>query len=209
MLTFPIFLLRSQCVQWPLTVVFEHSNGVDVHNNNPAEELNFHGSLKSTSPRGNYGYPSCLAVWNPSVLPNRGSLKTGDQFTLNTNSDFTDARCKSNYQPPRLSFPAHTAPLDILFDKQGDAWVSLHGSWNRDTPQGYKLIRIQFNSSTSQPTASNSSTTGFQTILSNRDITKCPDGCFRPTSLALGKDGLYMSSDSTGQIYRIANTGSR
>ena len=53
---------------------------------------------------------------------------------------------------PDLLFQAHSAPLGLLFyegsqfpaDYKGDAFVALHGSWNRATPTGYKVVRIKF-----------------------------------------------------------------
>jgi glucose/arabinose dehydrogenase len=66
----------------------------------------------------------------------------------------TDAWCQNttNVVPPAFAMPAHVAPLDILFYEAsdwningGDAFVSWHGSWDRDTPQGYKVVHIEFN----------------------------------------------------------------
>jgi len=45
---------------------------VDVHINNPGEELNYHGVLNDTkSPQfgANYGYPTCIAARDPTILP--------------------------------------------------------------------------------------------------------------------------------------------
>lgn len=39
-------------------------------------------------------------------------------------------------------------------------------------------------------------------ILSNQDLSKCPDGCFRPVGLAWDSEGrLWFSSDSTGELF--------
>ncbi|EGX50117.1 hypothetical protein AOL_s00076g468 [Orbilia oligospora ATCC 24927] len=178
-------------------------DGVDVHTDNPGEELNFHGSVRDTSTsRRNYGYPSCFTAWDPSVIPDHEDIARGQQFSLDSEVD--DAKCASDYQAPRLAFPAHTAPLDIIFDKAGDAWVTQHGSWNRDPPIGYQLITIPFDNKTGEPKADSSSDTGFKAIFSNKDLNSCPGRCFRPTSLAIADDGaIFMSSDSTGEIYRI------
>ncbi|KAJ6259648.1 hypothetical protein Dda_5286 [Drechslerella dactyloides] len=188
-------------------------NGDDIHNDNPAEELNFHGSVVdiSAASGSNHGYPVCFAAWDPSIVPDWApELRArGQQFSLNPSSSISDQDCAADFQAPRLAFPAHTAPLDIVFDKDGNAWVSLHGSWNRSPPIGYQLITIPFDSTTSQPTAESSSDTGFTTIMSNPNVNNCPGQCFRPTSLAVSWDGsLFMSSDSTGEIYRIQKTSS-
>lgn len=40
--------------------------------------------------------------------------------------------------------------------------------------------------------------------MSNADLSKCPDRCFRPAGLAWdGQGRLFMSSDATGEIYMI------
>jgi hypothetical protein len=45
-------------------------------------------------------------------------------------------------------------------------------------------------------------------IMANADNSNCPDQCFRPVGLALdSKDRVFMSSDSTGEIYVLAKTG--
>lgn len=38
-------------------------NNVDIHESNPAEELNYLGTVAQPLQQ-NYGYPSCFAVWN-------------------------------------------------------------------------------------------------------------------------------------------------
>jgi hypothetical protein len=48
------------------------------------------------------------------------------------------------------------------------------------------------------------STTAAIDIVSNPDVTRCPDECFRPVGLAWdGKGRLFMTSDSTGEIYVV------
>lgn len=43
--------------------------------------------------------------------------------------------------------------------------------------------------------------------MANADINDCPSGCFRPVGLAWDAQGrLFMSSDSTGEIYVITRT---
>lgn len=53
---------------------------------------------------------------------------------------------------PDVLFQSHSAPIGLHFytgeqfpaDYKGDAFVTLHGSWNRAEPTGYKLVRIRF-----------------------------------------------------------------
>lgn len=108
-------------------------NGIDVHNTNPGEELNYHGSLadpKAKERGANYGYPYCFAAWDPSVLPNNTNIKVGSQFVIDENGmALTDGDCAKTVSP-RLTLPSHTAPLDIRFKTDGSAaYVPFHGSW--------------------------------------------------------------------------------
>ncbi len=86
-------------------------NGVDVHNNNPGEELNFHGYLNGTkyaAQGSNYGYPYCFAAWAPSELPDNANLTIGSQFAADyPNNTINDTYCASLTTPPRLTFQAH------------------------------------------------------------------------------------------------------
>lgn len=57
------------------------------------------------------------------------------------------------------------------------------------------------NGSPSQP---NTSTTAAVDIVSNANLSNCPNGCFRPVGLAWDKQGrLFFSSDATGEIYMV------
>jgi len=181
-------------------------SGVDIHTNNPGEELNFHGYLSDTSPRGNYGYPHCFAVWSTDI-PDLDGMTVGSQFALDQNSTINDEYCEDDTVAPRLTFQAHTAPLDIIFQPNGsEAYVSFHGSWNRDAPVGYTINSIPFTDGS--PSAKASTTDSSRVIISNPDNSACPDGCFRPVGLAIDAAGrLWFSSDSTGELYVMAKTG--
>lgn len=108
--------------------------GRDIHADNPAEELNFHGFLNGSreDQGGNYGYPLCYAIWSTENFPSLGDLETGDQFPADRKagqSTPSDEECNTEYVPPVLAFQAHTAPLDIKFDENGTkAYISFHGS---------------------------------------------------------------------------------
>lgn len=44
-------------------------------------------------------------------------------------------------------------------------------------------------------------------LLWNSDESKCPGQCFRPVGLAIdGKQRLFMTSDSTGELYVVTGT---
>ena len=106
-----------------------YRDGVDVHQDNPGEEMNFHGSLidNDFSLQGtSYGYPDCFSAWDVDELPNNSELTTGSSFA---NSSSLDSIC-GDTTPARLTFQAHMAPLDLKFNRSGaEAWVTFHGSW--------------------------------------------------------------------------------
>ena len=124
--------------------------GQDIHQNNPGEELNFHGYLNGTAygPQGsNYGYPECFAAWNVSEIPMNSDLTVGSPFAVdNRNSTINDTYCQEETTAPRLTFQAHMAPDDVAFNDSGnEAWVTFRGSWDRKDPVGYKLsVRRSF-----------------------------------------------------------------
>lgn len=177
-------------------------NGTDIHQDNPAEEMNYHGFLNGSTENqgGNYGYPDCFTLWGTDI-PNIGNLTVGSQFALDPSSTFNDTTCARDFVAPRLAFQAHSAPLDLLFNSDGTAaYVTFHGSWDRTGAVGYKLSVVRF--ADGQPVAPSSSTNATADVLSNADLSKCPDGCFRPVGLAWdGQGRLFLSSDATGEIY--------
>lgn len=201
------------------------SGTIDIHQDEPAEKLNYIGNL--TDPQGgNYGYPYCFTVWNGSLFS--PPLKQYDQFTLNETQNFTVA-CENVTRPAYVLHP-HTAPLDIKFfdgpcssSRNGSfpcsminqAFISLHGSWDSDPPVGYAAVTIPNQKiaklTPSDPSPNHTFTIPgggtLEDIISNVNISACPDGCFRPVGLAFDAYGrLWMSSDSTGEIFAISTT---
>ncbi|KAK0707282.1 hypothetical protein B0H67DRAFT_307275 [Lasiosphaeris hirsuta] len=178
-------------------------NNKDIHENNPGEELNFFGFLNGTGTGGNYGYPHCFAVWEPTEIPDHDGLGVGDQFAVQENNTLTDEVCAKDYIAPRLTFPAHYAPLDIKFTKDGsEAFVSFHGSFDKTDPVGYRVGSLAFNPATGEPEAPADALNALTDIISNNNHNVCPGGCFRPAGLALDAAGrLWMTSDTTGEIY--------
>lgn len=55
-----------------------------------------------------------------------------------------------------------------------------------------------------QPTANASSTTATTSVMANSNNSACPNSCFRPVGLTWDSKGrLFMSSDTSGEIYLI------
>jgi glucose/arabinose dehydrogenase len=66
--------------------------------------------------------------------------------------DISKQQWKERSTPMTLGYTAHAAPMQMLFyrgsafpaDYQGDAFVTMRGSWNRTSPSGYEIVRIRF-----------------------------------------------------------------
>jgi glucose/arabinose dehydrogenase len=106
---------------------------------------------------------------------------------------------------PDVLMQAHSAPLNITFydggnfpaEYKGDAFVALHGSWNRGVRTGYKVVRLRF--SDGKPTGEYQDfITGF--VLSDDAVWG------RPVGVAVAKDGaLIVTEDGNGTIWRITH----
>ncbi|KIV94666.1 hypothetical protein PV10_02410 [Exophiala mesophila] len=189
--------------------LFRH--GVDIHRNNPAEKINFLGYLDGTEYEyqgANFGYPWCFPVWEVEELPQNENLTVGSQFAIDSTPEAngqnrTDEYCAET-APPRLSFQAHMAPLDIKFNNSGqEAWIAWHGSWNRDDPVGYALSVVSWEQD-GEPTDPPDSMTAKTDIFGNEDLSRCPGNCHRPVAMAIDAQGrIYLTSDSSGEIYLI------
>ena len=108
----------------------------------------------------------------------------------------------ANAIAPEHGFQAHVAPLSLLFVEasaklpglQGAALAALHGSWNRSSKVGYKLVSLHWD------TEGNIEERDFATGFEEDE-----NVLGRPVDIALGPDGaLYVSDDYAGAIYRIA-----
>ena len=115
---------------------------------------------------------------------------------------------------PDVLIASHSAPLAMTFypaapsgpaafpaDYRGDAFVALHGSWNRHQRTGYKVVRIRLDHGA--PTgAYEDFLTGF--------VIDADRVWGRPVGVAVARDGsLLVSEDGNGTIWRIAYTGAR
>ena len=128
----------------------------------------------------------------------------------NPHSDPTAGIEKSEWAkvsvPIVLGYTAHSAPMQMSFYTgtqfpaiyQGDAFVSMRGSWNRKPPSGYEIVRINFKDG--KPTAIEPFVRGFLTTEGQHG---------RPCGNAIAKDGsLLFTDDRNGVIYRVSYTGS-
>jgi glucose/arabinose dehydrogenase len=115
---------------------------------------------------------------------------------------------------PDLLLQAHSAPLAMTFydapadgaatfpqEYAGDAFVALHGSWNRSKRTGYKLVRLKLDHGVPSG-AYEDFLTGF--VAGNA----CVWG--RPVGVVVARDGaLIVSDDGNGILWRITWSGAK
>jgi glucose/arabinose dehydrogenase len=108
---------------------------------------------------------------------------------------------------PDVLIQPHSAPLGITFyessqfpaDFKGDAFVALHGSWNRAKRTGYKVVRLIFKDG--RPTGE------YEDFLVGFSS---DDGSVwgRPVDVAVTRDGaLLVTDDGGGVVWRAVFTG--
>ena len=141
----------------------------------------------------NYGWPYCIADRRP------------DPFFDDPPGQTKAAYC-ARTEPPVLGYQAHSAPIALVFytgtrfpaEYRHDAFVAMHGSWNRQPATGYKVVRAHFE---------NGRPTRFEDFLSGFLIEDGRAHFGRPAGLAVTRDGaLLVSDDANGMIYRVAYT---
>lgn len=159
--------------------------------NTPPDEVNIITEGKS------YGWPICYS-------------KNIHDTDFDKNQYIRDP-C-TDKQAPRIELQAHSAPLGLAFipanddhynaawpeEFRGDLLVAYHGSWNRSVPTGYKIVRYELNAA-GKVTGTSDFLTGF---LASDNKTALG----RPVDiLANPGQGLFVSDDKAGVIYKIAH----
>jgi hypothetical protein len=109
---------------------------------------------------------------------------------------------------PDVLFQAHSAPLEITFytsrsgvaafpaEYRGDAFVALHGSWNRAKRTGYKVVRLKLKNGV--PTGEYEDfLVGF--VADDKGVWG------RPVGVTVAHDGALLVADDGGDmIWRVA-----
>ncbi len=152
----------------------------------------------------NFGWPYCFYDYEQKKLvlnPEYG----GDGKMV--------GRC-SQFENPVASFPAHWAPVDVMFydgkqlpaHYQGGAFIAFHGSWNRaPMPQeGYNVTFQPFKDG--KPSGNfevfASGFTGKTTLMNPDDAAARADG------VGQAPDGsLYITDSQKGKIWRVMYRG--
>jgi glucose/arabinose dehydrogenase len=105
---------------------------------------------------------------------------------------------------PDVLIQPHSAPLSVAFYNgsqfpaafKGDAFVALHGSWNRAKRTGHKIVRLKFENG--RPTGEYEDfLTGF--VVDDKQVWG------RPVGVAIAADGsLLVSDDGNGSVWRVS-----
>ena len=106
---------------------------------------------------------------------------------------------------PEVLIQAHSAVLGLVFyegkmfpkEYRGDAFIALHGSWNRSKRTGYKIIRVRFKG--------NKPVGGYEDFLTGWMIDENRrDVWGRPAGLLVLTDGsMLVSDDGANKIWRV------
>jgi glucose/arabinose dehydrogenase len=115
------------------------------------------------------------------------------------------------YKDPLIGFPGHWAPMDLIFytgtqfpeQYRGGAFIAFHGSWNRETQDGYCVVFV--------PMADGKPSGPWEIFADDFEgpspIKSPADAAHRPSGLAQGPDGsLYVADDVGGRIWKIHYT---
>lgn len=143
----------------------------------PPDEINIIQQNKD------YGWPRCY-----------GNKISDDSFAKSS------SYCP-NTESPIFEIQAHSAPLGLTFihsdqfsDWKGDLLVAYHGSWNRSSPVGYKVVKLDVKGNTI--VKEEDFVTGF--LQGSQAVA-------RPVDVIFDKEGnLYISDDKDGNIFIVS-----
>lgn len=142
----------------------------------------------------NYGWPTCYG-------------KNIHDTDFDKNTYFRNPCMEPLEKESYIDLPAHSAPLGLVFvPEEGwpeeywyDLLVAYHGSWNRSTPTGYKIVRIKLDDKGN-----------FQGIEDFITGWNSNDGILgRPVNMLIYPGGtMFISDDKAGVIYKVTRVTS-
>ena len=108
---------------------------------------------------------------------------------------------------PDVLLTSHSAALGIQFytgkmfpkEYQGDAFVALHGSWNRQKLTGYKIIRVRFKNGKLIGSSYEDFVSGWLPTEDSNEVWG------RPVGLLVAADGsLLITDDEANKVWRVS-----
>jgi glucose/arabinose dehydrogenase len=151
----------------------------------PPEELN------AIDDGADYGWPYCYGERRIDPVIQDPPNGTKEAYCADTSG-------------PELTTSAHEAPIGLVFyagtsfpsEYRDDAFIAMHGSWNRYPATGYKVVRLVFENGV--PQRFEDFVTGF--LIENGAAT-----FGRPAGVTVTTEGsLLFSDDASGAIYRVS-----
>ena len=146
--------------------------------------------VTSVKPNGFYGFPFAY------IGQNEEPRRKGENPELVKKSIVPDVLLTS-----------HSAALGITFyngkafpkEYRGDAFVALHGSWNREKLTGYKIIRVRFKNGKLIGNGYEDFVSGWLPTENSNEVWG------RPVGLLVNSDGsLLIADDGAKKIWRVS-----
>lgn len=139
----------------------------------------------------NYGWPICYG-------------KNIHDTDFDKNIYFRNPCMEPFEIPSYIDIPAHSAPLGLaFFPEEGwpekywhDLLVAYHGSWNRSTPTGYKIVRIPLDEKGNLEGEIQDFITGW---LTDKGVWGRPVDVFIDYNKT-----IYITDDRAGVVYRVS-----
>jgi glucose/arabinose dehydrogenase len=144
-----------------------------------------------------YGWPWYYLGANPDPR------HKGERPDLSGKVTVPDVLLQPHSAPLAMTFYAAPASAAAAFPKDydGDAFVALHGSWNRSKRTGYKLVRLKLDHGVPRGEYQDF-LTGF--VANDAAVWG------RPVGVTVARDGaLIVSEDGNGTLWRIAPSGGK
>ena len=141
---------------------------------------------------GFYGWPFAYAG------PNEDPRRKGERPELVARSIVPDVLLQSHSAPLGLAFYTGT---QFPAEYRGDAFLALHGSWNRKLRTGYKVVRI--------PVRDGKPTGGYEDFVVGWSTGDDKPGVWgRPVAILPRADGsLLVTDDAANVIWRVTYKG--
>ena len=146
-----------------------------------------------------YGWPFCGGDREPdhqvSQDPSDPRPMTKQEFCATT-------------QGPELVYTAHAAPMQVVFyegdafpaEYRHDAFATMRGSWNRNPPSGYEVVRIRFDDA--------GAPTGIESFITGWLLEEGRAHGGRLMGLAATPDGaLLLGDDANGVVLKVEYDG--